>query len=152
MTTNGAVPSRCAPSALAADPLVLQLPTDPVEVGGARRAVHDYLHRLGVPAGVVDDMQLAVSELVTNAILHGRPGTLRLEVELSRPRGVILRVINDGPVAAIPPVEEWRPAHPLAISGRGLGIVRQLVDHAEVVGDEATATVVCHRSWGGDSA
>jgi anti-sigma regulatory factor (Ser/Thr protein kinase) len=130
---------------------VLRVPTDPIEVGGARRAAHDYLHGLGVPAGVVDDLQLAVSELVTNAILHGHPGTIRLEVELSPPRRVVVRVTNDGPAAAIPPVAAWRPASPLAISGRGLGIVRQLVDHADVVGDEASTTVVCHRSWGGDS-
>jgi anti-sigma regulatory factor (Ser/Thr protein kinase) len=151
MTTNGAVPSRCAPSSLDSDPLLLRVPTDPIEVGGARHAVHDYLHRRGVPAGVVDDLQLVVSELVTNAILHGRPGTLELAVELSRPRRVVVRVTNDGPAAAIPPVAEWRPASALAISGRGLGIVRQLVDHADVVGDEASTTVVCHRSWGGDS-
>ncbi len=45
----------------------------------ARDAVAEHLHECGAPASVIGDAVLAVSELVTNAVLHARPPiTLRI--------------------------------------------------------------------------
>jgi anti-sigma regulatory factor (Ser/Thr protein kinase) len=51
-------------------------------VADARHLVTSYLEERGLPAGLVADAALATSELVTNALLHGRPPVdLRLRVE-----------------------------------------------------------------------
>ncbi len=142
MTSNGASDSRFAPSA--DDTLLLRFPAQPHEVAPARHAVQQYLIDRGVTAEVTEDLQLVTSELVTNGILHGEPGWISVEVDVDG-RAVRLRVTNEGPSATIPPVSEWRPATGTALSGRGLGIVRQLVDEAEVAGDEHVATVQCRR-------
>jgi anti-sigma regulatory factor (Ser/Thr protein kinase) len=128
--------------------LVLHVPTQTEQVAPTRRAVHEYLVAHAVPSPVADDVRLVTSELVTNAIVHGRSaGAVDVEVALRPPAEVILQVSNDGSVGAIPPVDEWRPAPPFARDGRGLGIVRRLCDAVEVRGDERVAIVVCRRRW-----
>jgi len=49
-------------------PLQLTLPAEPASVPTARRAVSDYAERTGVD---VEAVAVAVSEAVTNAVLHG---------------------------------------------------------------------------------
>ncbi|WP_432078306.1 ATP-binding protein [Streptomyces sp. YPW6] len=52
------------------------LPSEPKHVKTSRRVAESALERWGgVPAMVADDAVLIVSELVTNAILHGGVGT-----------------------------------------------------------------------------
>ncbi|MET9952760.1 ATP-binding protein [Streptomyces sp. NPDC006339] len=52
------------------------LPSEPTHVKTSRRVAESALERWGgVPAVVADDAVLIVSELVTNAILHGGLGT-----------------------------------------------------------------------------
>lgn len=149
MTSNEASRSRPAPSA--DDHLVLRFPAHPEEIGPARHAVDEYLRARSVPGEIIEDLRLVTSELVTNGVVHGRPGWICVEVDLQR-QIIRLRVTNDGPTAKIPPVSEWRPAPGLALSGRGLGIVRQLVDEVEVVGDQTAATVECSRAWSAGAA
>jgi anti-sigma regulatory factor (Ser/Thr protein kinase) len=51
-------------------------------VAVARHLVLEYLRERGLPAHLLADAVLATSELVTNAVLHGRPPVeLRLRVE-----------------------------------------------------------------------
>ena len=146
MTTCGAESSAAPRDSARA--LVLHVPTQTEQVAPTRRAVHEYLVAHAVPSPVADDVRLVASELVTNAILHGRPaGAVDVEVALRPPAEVVLQVSNDGPVGRIPPVDDWRPAPALALAGRGLGIVRRLCDAVEVHGDERVATVVCRRRW-----
>jgi anti-sigma regulatory factor (Ser/Thr protein kinase) len=52
--------------------LDLQLPGGPTAPRLARAAVDRLEHQ--VPPGVLDDVRLVVSELVTNSVLHGRAG------------------------------------------------------------------------------
>lgn len=145
MTPHGASRSRAA-SVPDGDRLELRLPARPDVVGSARRAVHDYLTARGVPSAVVDDLQLVTSELVTNGILHGSPGAIGVVVGIDDRDAIELRVSNDGP-AVLPPVSTWQAPEDLVVRGRGLGIVRQLVDDAEVVEADEATTVVCRRAW-----
>jgi anti-sigma regulatory factor (Ser/Thr protein kinase) len=148
MTTCGAECSAALRDSAAT--LVLHVPTRTEHVAPTRRAVHDYLVAHAVPPPVADDVRLIASELVTNAIVHGRSaGAVGVEVAVAvcAPAEVVLEVSNDGPVGRIPPVEDWAPAPALALGGRGLGIVRRVSDAVEVRGDERMATVVCRRRW-----
>jgi len=114
------------------------------EVASVRRAVATFLLDRGVSSVLVDDVRLVTSELVTNAILHGYAGLISVELELDDE--ICLRVTNNGPMAALPPVAHWRRAEPTAAAGRGLGIVLRLSDHVVVNGDaDHTTVTVRHR-------
>jgi len=125
------------------DRLVLQLRARPADVSQARHAVASFLADRGVSSMVVDDMELVTSELVTNAVVHGRRGSIGLEVDTEGE--IVVTVSNLGPAALIPPIDQWRAASPLAPSGRGLGIVRRLCDDVAVLEIDDTTVVVCRR-------
>lgn len=103
-----------------------------------RRSVED-----AEPA-VVDDLQLIVSELFTNAIEHGAADAVEIVVA-ERDDQVSVTVDSRGPTPNVGPATDWTVADPTALNGRGLGIVRQLASELVVERDgEAfvvTATV-----------
>lgn len=109
------------PAALADVPVdsVMQLPPGADAPALARQFVLD--HRDHLPRDVVDDAQLLVSELVTNAVRHGRT-TITLRVR-SAPPGIGVAVADDGDTFA-----ESQPTLPAAdaTDGRGLAIVAAL--------------------------
>ncbi|MCU1588421.1 MAG: hypothetical protein JWN31_1914, partial [Frankiales bacterium] len=95
----------------------LLLPVDPVAVPQARTFVAGEL--TGVAADVVEDAKLVVTELVTNALLHGNaPLTLRV-----LPSAAEVRVeVQDGSrVLPVLPLQNLE-----AMTGRGLGLVAAL--------------------------
>lgn len=93
---------------------------------------------------VVDDLQLIVSELFTNAVEHGAADAVDVVVT-QRPDRVSVTVDSRGPTPGVGPATDWRVADAEALSGRGLGIVRQLADDLMVERDGdafiVTATV-----------
>ena len=50
--------------------LVLRLPAEVPQIPVARRAVADFCSTSGMPAQLVDDVKLVVTEAVTNVVLH----------------------------------------------------------------------------------
>lgn len=75
----------------------------------------------GLPADVVNDAELLVSELVSNAVLHGSPAiTLCLEVD---PPCIEVGVRDEGETLPTTAVEAPPPSVP---RGRGLIIVDRL--------------------------
>jgi serine/threonine-protein kinase RsbW len=125
------------------DRLVLRLRARPADVSDARHAVATFLAARGVSSMVVDDMELVTSELVTNAIVHGRRGSIGVEVDTEGE--IVVTVSNLGPAELIPPIDEWRAVSPLASSGRGLGIVRRLCDDVAVLEIDDSTVIVCRR-------
>lgn len=99
--------------------LRLSLPPNNEAPAIARNFVVD--RASGLPADVVDDAELLVSELVSNAVLHGSP-VITLCVDLGPPCiGVGVRDEGEGvPPTAVEPPPPWRPR------GRGLMIVDRL--------------------------
>lgn len=95
------------------------LPPYPTSVGAARRFVRDVLLSRRVEDEVIDTVELLTSEVVTNAILHGRAGP-RLVVEMGE--GVIRVGVHD----MSPEVPVRRNTRPDDISGRGVVIVEEL--------------------------
>jgi anti-sigma regulatory factor (Ser/Thr protein kinase) len=95
----------------------LELPAEPASVTEARRAVSELAGRLGAPE---DDVRLAVSEAVGNAVIHAfkgrKPGTVVVRVRHSRDR-LLVTVADDG-VGMIPNVDS-----------PGLGVGISLITH-----------------------
>jgi anti-sigma regulatory factor (Ser/Thr protein kinase) len=111
-------------------PLELPLSADPASVGLARRYFTSVTAAAGVPDGVRQAGALAVSELVTNAVLHGRePITLRVT---PMPRTVRVAVTDGSDHPPEPRARTRR--NPLRVDrrsgdhGRGLTIVESVAD------------------------
>lgn len=89
--------------------------------GRLRRIARAHLNLWLLPT-LADDVTLLLSELVTNALLHGRSESV--DVRISRTgRRLLVEVTGD---AFRPPRPE--PAEPLAESGRGLFLVEAVAD------------------------
>lgn len=120
----------------------LPLAADLGEVPDARRFVAEALRGFAIAESVLADVVLAASELVTNAVEHGRG---IVEVEVAEERGVIrVSVSNDGS-ADLGPVSTWSPPAAGEVRGRGLAIVRALSDDVTVVNERQRLTVSLYR-------
>ena len=100
----------------------VDLPVDELAARRARRMVADLLAawHLDDPA-LLDDAQLAVSELVTNAYLHGASG---IALELEQQGDAIVLAVRDGSAVVPRP----RVAEPGAENGRGLAILAAVTE------------------------
>jgi PAS domain S-box-containing protein len=104
----------------------LPLPALPSSAGEARRAVrraveHTLVDNLGALEELVDDLLVAVSELVTNAVLHAG-SEIRLRVR-TLPSWVRIEVFDGSPH-----LPRTIGAEGVAATGRGLRLVAELVD------------------------
>jgi signal transduction histidine kinase/DNA-binding response OmpR family regulator len=95
------------------------VPSGPDAVGEVRRAVVAALTEWGLDPDVVSDVQLIVSELVTNAVRHAA-GPMRCRVRLDE-RRLVVDVADGG--TDRPQTREFDPAAP---NGRGLHLVQAL--------------------------
>lgn len=95
------------------------LPTDHSAERLAREAISGPLHAEGVDPAVVDDVILATSELVSNAVDHGE-SPIHLTLDLGE--SVVRVTVSDGGAGQPTP----RVAGDGAPRGRGLAIVAQL--------------------------
>ncbi|MCU1365127.1 MAG: ATP-binding protein [Ilumatobacteraceae bacterium] len=86
-----------------------------------RRFVTSVLAKWGIASGAVERAQLLVSELISNAVLHGAGPVRLMLAEVEGGRSVRIEVCNRG--SGQP---RMRVAHPDDLSGRGLQLVDQL--------------------------
>ncbi len=100
-----------------------------------RRAMARRLQDLRLPGEIVDDLQLVVSEIAANAVLHGRPAprTLGLRVDIEGVELVVSIADDGGPFAdeSDPQAGTRGPCDPLALTGRGLCLVRAALDRTD---------------------
>ena len=102
------------------DVLHLDLAATPRAASEARRALHAFLEGTDYEPRA-EDAALALSELVTNAVLHGRePLALRLVLRADRLRAEV----RDGS----PLTPSFSMLDPAAVTGRGLLLVANLAD------------------------
>lgn len=102
----------------------MNLPFSPASASTARRALGTWLHGHGFDDGIVDDAQLVVTELVSNALRHARPlPDGGLAVGWAREANQLLITVRDGGGATEP---TRLAAGPEAMGGRGLAIVDAL--------------------------
>lgn len=118
------------------------LPRRREAVGEARRLTANVLTELGAPREHTEVIALALSEACTNAVEHSsgpQPFTLRVECI---PGSVRLTVTSSG---------TFRPADPLgampapsALRGRGVPLMRTLMDEFDIIaGASGTTVTMC---------
>jgi len=126
------------------DMLHLEVPATPAHVGRLRRAVRGWLRgALGDADDAVDNLTLAVSEALENAVEHAyadrdEPGTMILSAQRDpgRTGAVVISVSDSGC---------WRsPSEPNGYRGRGLALIEELAD-AHTVRPGPTGTTVTMR-------
>ena len=113
------------------------------DVPAARHFTREEVRRAGLPEDVVDDVVIAVSELVANALTHGRPPA-RLSVYTEHPPGqspVLVCHVRDEGGLPLDALAGYAPPMDLGTSGRGLWMARQLCDSVQVCTDGATTHV-----------
>jgi serine/threonine-protein kinase RsbW len=117
----------------------VRVPWRATSVAQVRKALVDDLEGRDVPGAVIDEAEIVVSELVSNAIRHARPladGNLRVHWKVKG--GVVEVEVTDGGSESTPrpaPRTIWAP------SGRGLRIVRSLAHEWGVTEDRSGSTV-----------
>jgi len=111
-------------------PMELSVPPSPVHLAGLRRAARACLG--GVASEAADDVVLALNEAATNAILYGSSGGQPVQVVVHVNDDVIeASVLDHGPdLPTQPPSEADTDA--LAVRGRGLWLLRRLVDEVRL--------------------
>ena len=125
---------------------LLRFEAVPSTARAARRFVADILRSRGATNEDIDDFALVTSELVSNIIEHGDGSTLSLAV--GGAPGVWELSVVGGQCSADSLVlqpEKWSVARGADTSGRGLGIVRQLMDEISVHTSAGTISVNCRR-------
>ncbi len=112
----------------AADTFDMRYPAEPQAVARARRDLVAFAASQGAHRARLADVRLAVSEAITNAVLHGYrggPGEVRLTAE-SDGASIWIRVRDDGcGMSDDPPVRSRG-------LGAGLDVISQLVDDLSV--------------------
>ena len=98
------------------------------EVGGVRRAAVEFARIEGVPASRLDDLRLAISEAVSNAVLHAfrkqdLPGTVTVTVDVTPDQFVDAVVRDDG--------MGMSPRGDSPGLGLGLGLIGSVADAVE---------------------
>jgi anti-sigma regulatory factor (Ser/Thr protein kinase) len=116
---------------------------DPI---GLRQALRGRLAAVDGPADVVEDFLLAVDEMVSNAVRHGRPP---VGVRLWAAVGTLVCTVRDAGRGWDAPFAGYGPAHgdDLAAGGMGLWLARQLCDHVAIRRDEQGVGVRLTSRW-----
>ncbi|NVI89542.1 ATP-binding protein [Actinomadura sp. BRA 177] len=117
----------------------LALPREALTIPVIRRVVGDALRGLGVSADCVDDVLVAASEACTNVVQHARASG-EYEVTGHVDDGTCLLTITDWGRGPRPAPAADRGA--LSESGRGLKIMRALVDELDIDSVPDRGTVV----------
>ncbi|MGY1749055.1 anti-sigma factor RsbA family regulatory protein [Modestobacter sp. SYSU DS0511] len=113
---------------------------------GLRHTVRDRLAAVDGPDDLIEDFLLAVDEMASNAVRHGRPPVgLQLWVE----PGTLVCTIRDSGRGWDDPFAGYGPAHgqDLSHGGMGLWLARQLCDHVAIRRDEAGNSVRLTTHW-----
>jgi anti-sigma regulatory factor (Ser/Thr protein kinase) len=115
------------------DEVRLELPSEPASVGIARNAVAGFAQRLGV---AVDDVKIAVSEAVGNAILHGyrRGGEGAIRVFARHDLGRLLITVADDGIGMTPHPQ----SHGLRV---GIPLITKVCDDVRFSSSESGTTV-----------
>jgi PAS domain S-box-containing protein len=118
--------------------LIVRAAAAPDRLAGIRADVGTWLHDRGIGAALREDLVLAVAEASANAVEHayrdGRAGDITIEGSVDR--DVVLRIVDRG---------TWRYGEGQPDRGRGMHIMRSLVDDMEVFRQREGTTIVLRK-------
>jgi anti-sigma regulatory factor (Ser/Thr protein kinase) len=110
---------------------------DADDLPAVRRFIAEHAGRAGLAANRISDLEVAVNEVATNAVIHGGgPGTLRVWPE----RGSLVCEVSD-PGRLADPLAGRIPPGPDSEHGRGLLLVNYLCDLVRVHTDATSTTL-----------
>jgi anti-sigma regulatory factor (Ser/Thr protein kinase) len=116
-------------------PFDLEVPADPAVLSGLRRRLRTWLTRRGFAPGESEDILLAVSEACNNAIEHAYDGDLgSISVRVVDEEGTLRATIRDR--------GRWRDSVSSSDRGRGIAIMRKIMDSAAIDRSPEGTTVV----------
>jgi anti-sigma regulatory factor (Ser/Thr protein kinase) len=107
------------------------------DIARARQLVADAAAGIGLPPDGVDRLTVALSEVATNAVVHGG-GAARIRVTGGRGE-VAVEVRDRG--SGMPPPSVAVPVPPGRLSGRGLWLAGQLCDGVDIRPSDTGTTV-----------
>jgi anti-sigma regulatory factor (Ser/Thr protein kinase) len=119
----------------------------PTSARAARQFIATTLRRHDAPPKVISDYALVVSELVTNLIEHGDGSNMDICLDVADPDGWEMEVVGGSatmPSTLLEP-DTWTVASAAEASGRGLGIVRFLMDDIVTNTDAGQVSIRCRR-------
>src|SRR4051794_30116148 len=116
---------------IARDPSLRELPADAAswqvetvdDVSAARRGAYAVAASAGVAEDDIDDLLIAVTEVVTNALRHGGPPR---RFSAHAVEGTIVCRMHDGGHGPADPLAGYLPPDLATFSGRGMWLARQL--------------------------
>jgi len=119
----------------------------PFAASEARSFVAVALRDAGASSRVIDDFRLVVSELVANIVEYGDGTGFDVYVESGATGPWVLGIECAVSAAGVslPNPEAWAVADPDEASGRGLGIVRALMDDVTLAAVEGRLAIRCSR-------
>lgn len=125
----------------------LVLPNDPMRIREIRSFIAEFLADARASVDASSDILVAASEAASNAAKYGRREEGRSEVRVRcvlAGTDVIVTVVDDGPGFA-EEVDPGAPPDPLAVGGRGMYLMRELMDEMSVDTTPYGTTVVLRR-------
>lgn len=119
----------------------------PASASAARKFVSEILRLRDAPDSVIIDFKLVVSELVANAVEHGEGDGLTVRADFSDNQWWEIEVVSglakNGNNIRQP--NEWAVAGNEHASGRGLGIVRRLMDNVDTEISDGLVSIRCRQ-------
>lgn len=129
----------------------LSLPRDASYVPLTRNVANCLLEDMGVPDEAVGDIQVALTEACANVVRHAL-GTFDYSVSLAVwPEGCEVEIEDLGPGFEMPP-EATSLLDLDAESGRGLFLMRELMDDLQFLRDDDTTRLRLTKRWPGITA
>jgi len=113
--------------------------SDPAMIATLRHQIADIARESGAADGIVDDLQLAASELATNVVQHTDASTIRMVLRRDPTEWVL--VVDDA--EGLSELDPTTVPDPTALTGRGLFIVQAIMDDVRIVGDGHRRRVRC---------
>ena len=122
-----------------------KLGADPGSIGAARQAFITWLQQVSSDDELLQDMSVVVSELASNALDGGDPGSPVAEVRADLDGDVLQVVVSNRLPDGVTDIRHWDLDDPLRGGGRGLMIVRAYTDSLAVDSIGGTVSVRCTR-------
>jgi serine/threonine-protein kinase RsbW len=125
---------------------VLCLPRDEVSVPMVRRLCGASMRKLGVSDSCAQDIELAVTEAASNVLRHAAGSDREYEVRVHvREDQCEIKVVDPGSARFDHKELPSEPPLPTAESGRGIYVMKALVDDLSLVSEEGGTVVTLRK-------